>query len=493
MQANVFTLAFSATNQYLYSGDTNETILKYDLTRLGDSSSGPGVPESAFSAHSENVRAITCHPELDAVFISTGYVPDYVFFTVIVLMHTLPPFPHIASDDGKILLHDARAGHTRQAALQHGAEVTSAQFHPAVPHVFATADARGGVCLRDTRMAFGPEAGRRTGGVVQTYVTALSKTSVSHLARPEATSVTFDRTGSKLAVTFLSYYPTIYSLADPLPLAVCSARTRPDGSPIPAGERTYTNVCTMKVSVRTDTAYPPSSGYRRPFNVHYRLMISYVQHGSFGGPGLDSDEYYSAGSDDFCAYVWKVPGVEELRLARETVSANRWKSLGEERIAFTAFPTKDRHIPVDLSTPLARLAGHKSIVNTALFHPHLPLLLTAGVERHIFIHSPTPNGPCLDEMEPTPTEVRQLPGPSLHSHRIMIRALTSGLAMDDDDASTIALFDEIFRSEGESDVFDTRRWNPDSDEEPEEHDSSDDDDHDDSDERSLDMELDAFL
>ena len=210
-------------------------------------------------------------------------------------------------------------------------------------------------------------------------------------------------------------------------------------------------------------------------------MISHVQHGSFGGPGLDSDEYYSAGSDDFCAYVWKVPGVEELRLARETVSANRWKSLGEERIgmnnspnllfggiayvhlmnsfhrlpdegqAYTSRPLDparaacrfvfSSHIPVVLLIRTT-CTGHKSIVNTALFHPHLPLLLTAGVERHIFIHSPTPNGPCLDEMEPTPTEVRQLPGLSLDSHRIMIRALTSGLAMDDDDASTIALFDE---------------------------------------------------
>ena len=50
----------------------------------------------------------------------------------------------------------------------------------------------------------------------------------------------------------------------------------------------------------------------------------------------------------------------------------------------------------------------------------------------------------------------------------------------------------IFRSEEDSDVFDTRRWNPDSDEEPEEHDSSE-DDRDDSDERSLDVELDDFI
>ncbi|KAJ3558005.1 hypothetical protein NM688_g1162 [Phlebia brevispora] len=293
-------------------------------------------------------------------------------------------------------------------------------------------------------MAFGPLQTRSKDGVVQTYETALSKPSLSYLCRPEATSVTFDRTGSKLAVTFLSYYPTIYGLTDPIPLAICSGHNHPDGTPVLEGERTYVNSCTMK-------------------------------HGSFGGPGLDSDEYYSAGSDDFCAYIWKIPSIDELTYLRETVTADVWKSEGSERIAFTAFPTKDRHIPVDLSTPLCRLRGHKSIVNTALFHPYLPLILTAGVERHILLHSATSIASCVENLQFTPREVRQLPGPNMEDRRRMIRALTSGIDLDDD-ANTIALFDEILRSEGETDVFDTRRWDPDSDEEPDDNNSSEDED-----------------
>lgn len=36
----------------MYSGDTNDTILKYDLTRLTESSLDPGLPECAFAMHS---------------------------------------------------------------------------------------------------------------------------------------------------------------------------------------------------------------------------------------------------------------------------------------------------------------------------------------------------------------------------------------------------------------------------------------------------------
>lgn len=55
--------------------------------------------------------------------------------------------------------------------------------------------------------------------------------------------------GSKLAITFLGYGPTIYSLADPYPVAVCSGRLRPDGSPVAPNERSYSNCCTIKVCI----------------------------------------------------------------------------------------------------------------------------------------------------------------------------------------------------------------------------------------------------
>lgn len=125
---------------------------------------------------------------------------------------------------------------------------------------------------------------------------------------------------------------------------------------------------------------------------------------------------------------------------------------------FTTLPSRERCIPQELSTPLCRLkgsstllsttsaflifcTGHKSIVNTTLMHPYLPLLLTAGVERHILMHSPTSTCPCAEDLQLTPTDVRELPGPNVNDRRRMIRALTSGRDPDDDE-NTIALFDE---------------------------------------------------
>jgi len=220
------------------------------------------------------VRAISCHPEEDAIFLS-------------------------ASEDGCIILHDTRADSrlTRaQGTLQHDAEFTGVQFHPNMHHIFATSDNRGQLCLRDCRMAFGPLSQRRQNGVVQTYITTLSKPSIQHLSNPEVSSITFDATGTKLAATMLHYFPTIYSLADPYPLAICSGRRQRDGEPFPKGQGSYTNSCTIK-------------------------------HGSFGSGGLDDDQYYCAGSDDFRAYVWKIPDNAVLLEQRTKIDADAWTNV----------------------------------------------------------------------------------------------------------------------------------------------------------------------
>lgn len=54
-----------------------------------------------------------------------------------------------------------------QGTLQHTAEFTGVQHHPVMEHVFATSDAHGQVCLRDTRMAFGPLSNRSNNGIVR--------------------------------------------------------------------------------------------------------------------------------------------------------------------------------------------------------------------------------------------------------------------------------------------------------------------------------------
>jgi len=248
--------------------------------------------------------------------------------------------------------------------------------------------------------------------------------------------VTFDRTGTKLAATMTHFCPTIYSLSDPYPIAVCSASTQPDGSPILQGERSYANSCTIK-------------------------------HGSFGGGGVLDDPYYCAGSDDFRTYIWKVPPPAILAQQREEYSSDDWSSRKANTIGFAASSTDTRRVPVTLSRPVTRLTGHRSIVNTALMHPTFPAVLTAGIERDILLHSPTPATPFLPStsLTLTPTDVRPLPPAEMVGSRRVMRmmAMPEPLVEGEleDDSTTIALFDHVLREESGADVFDVRRWNDD--------------------------------
>lgn len=248
------------------------------------------------------------------------------------------------------------------------------------------------------------------------------------MANPEASSIAWDREGLRLSVTLLNFYPTLYALNDPHPIAICKATVLPDGNPIPDGERAYSNGCTIK-------------------------------HGSFGGPSLNSDAYYAAGSDDFRGYVWKIPETSVLTEQRREIGVDSWLLEGDETIAFAKSSRETRYQPVALSRPLCRLSGHKSIVNSVLFHPSLLHIATAGIERHIILHSPTKSSPCTKDLMPTSTTTRTLPVGTPEDHSRLLRAIAtgSGTIDSDEDAETIALFDEIIRTEGEGrDIFSSR-------------------------------------
>ncbi|KAF8903180.1 WD40-repeat-containing domain protein [Gymnopilus junonius] len=415
-------LAFSSGDgRFLASGGDDRRICLWDFNE-GDVK----TPSFTLKGPQDSIRDLACHPLYDEVLISV-------------------------SEDGTVRRYDGRQAMGEM--LQTCSEVSGVQYHPTLEHFFVTSDDHGSVVLRDVRMAFGSQTRGNNQGIVQRYNTKLSKRSASRLSSPEASSVTFDRDGSRLAVTFLHYSPTIYALSDPDPIAVLNGKNLPDGTPNPPSERTYSNSCTMK-------------------------------HGSFGGPGIDINDMYAGGSDDFRCYVWKVPSAPQLINQRQNISADDWEASGDvNTIAFSESRSGPKVLPVEISTPLCRLTGifagisrnlfiylsilvgHNSIVNTALFHPHYLHVVTAGVEKKIILHSSTQSSPCTQNLQLSPSTVRKLDDQESERDRaIFFTSLDSGglqptdITEDIDERQTLSIFDHIIREEGEADVFQLRPW-----------------------------------
>ena len=83
-------------------------------------------------------------------------------------------------------------------------------------------------------------------------------------------------------------------------------------------------------------------------------------------------------------------------------------------------------------------------MNSVLFHSSLLHIVTAGIERHVILHSPTKSSPCAKDLTFTPQSVRALPAGSTEDHSRFFRAMSLGLYTNDldEDAEAIALFDE---------------------------------------------------
>ncbi|KZV92289.1 WD40 repeat-like protein [Exidia glandulosa HHB12029] len=343
--------------------------------------------ERVFRGHSGTIRQISNHPAHDYLFLS-------------------------ACEDGTVVLYDARTPHGRQAYLSTNSEFSGCTYHPVLHDLFLTTDARGRCYLRDARMAF-ETGGVVKGGAVRQYVTTVSRRSDQQLANPEASSVAFDSTGERFAIVFQAYYPTIYATFDEYPIAICNGANSLDAT----DSRTYANCCTTK-------------------------------HGSFGGT---HDSYYGTGSDDFRGYAWKLPDTQTLVAARQEVDLGTWVADADEKaVGFTTSMSAPRVQPLVLDAPAFRLTGHSTIVNSLLFHPHEPLVVTSGVESFARLHSPFDQG----GFERTPVNVRELPKEPTERERAFLRALRRGAHGDlEGDEAAIAFFDEVVREESGNEEY----------------------------------------
>lgn len=90
-------------------------------------------------------------------------------------------------------------------------------------------------------------------------------------------------------------------------------------------------------------------------------------------------------------------------------------------------------------------------MNTSVFHPHLLHIASSGVEKDVFIHSPTPSSPCTQNLQCAPTQVRQILDEEVDRDREnYIAALLAesplyeseaGHASDDEERRALSLFD----------------------------------------------------
>lgn len=64
-----------------------------------------------------------------------------------------------------------------------------------------------------------------------------------------------------------------------------------------------------------------------------------IKHGSIGRMGSANDDYFCAGSDDFRAYVWKLPSSQELLDSRREVSPAGWLDEADGVIGKSTSPT----------------------------------------------------------------------------------------------------------------------------------------------------------
>lgn len=89
-------------------------------------------------------------------------------------------------------------------------------------------------------------------------------------------------------------------------------------------------------------------------------------------------------------------------------------------------------------------------MNAVVMHPSLLHIVTSGIERHVFLHSPTPVSPVASQLSETPSETRRLGEQSLEDLARVQRTLLLGShptlheEIDEagDDEEVISLFDQ---------------------------------------------------
>ncbi|EGU11004.1 hypothetical protein RTG_03224 [Rhodotorula toruloides ATCC 204091] len=381
-QSNLFAIALSCDGRRIFAAGNDSSILEYDLETTRQVFPSPlhsGIPPcDGWFDHDDSIMGLAAHPTNPHLFLA-------------------------ASADGTLRSHDSRSPDP-VSILPDRCGMNDIAYHSLTPELMVYAGDDGQVGLLDVRTAWrdpssGPAARinlARDVAVVQ-YEARLTrrKTPSDPLrsAHPGVSSAVFSPSGSVICATLSGHLPTLYELNDPSPLATFSSP-----SPLNSAPPARPSSC------------PPSKRHAALSLPHGYRNTTTTKHGSFGGPvGATPGDglLYAAGSDDFRAYVWKVPSLEALRERRCKVEKDQLRT-GE--VVFRKDDSVPFLRPALISSASSILTGHRSVVNTALFHPNLPLLYTSGVEKVIVRHS-APSTGLLAAPAPKPTTASTISAP----------------------------------------------------------------------------------
>lgn len=327
--ANVFSLDFTVDGKRLLATGLDSYIYIYDLEHPSLSSNlqkskhqayqkNSDEPLQVIALHSSSCRRVTCHPEQPEGFLS-------------------------ASEDGTVIEYDLRLRTSSQGSvlLQNRVEYSDVLWNPISSHLFATSTSHQ-LKLYDRRM-LGSDPTKNLSASILTYSTNLIMPKPRlKISKPEISSISFDESGQLLSIIMSRWYPTLYSLNDPHPIAVLKSPN-------------YKDSCTIK-------------------------------HGSFSTSNHSRNLHFATGSDDFNGYDWKLPSIGELKEERNLMKgfSDGSTDFPEETIGYGKDPVT---IPKILGEPEFILSGHKSIPNTIKFHPSLPFIVTSGIESSIKVHT----------------------------------------------------------------------------------------------------------
>ncbi|WAR60465.1 hypothetical protein PtB15_9B404 [Puccinia triticina] len=400
--ANVFSIDFSADGRRLAAAGLDSRIFIYDPSRSSaPSSSSQGHSAlSVLTPHTESCRRVAFHPQESTCLLS-------------------------AAEDGHVFHHDLRTPEktTSRALLEARAQYTDLCWNPVSTDLFIASTGHT-IKLYDRRK-LGSAPTTNVNRYLVSYTTNLIKPKpLLRIGHPEISSVTIDPSGQLLGVMMSKWYPTIWTMDDPNPLAVLKSEpTVPVGGESQVGFR---DVCTIK-------------------------------HGAFSNKVHSDSTYFAGGSDDFRCYGWKLPAISEMESKRHEVE--RLSDWMNETTADTfAYGNKTITVPVTISDTSLKLHGHRSIPNSLIFHPYLPLICTSGVEKLVKVHSARrvgwyPHQTSHSRAQPTSTTVRRkmsvadrIPfifGPSHRSQQL------SSARPEEEDLETLAMFDALLEREKE--------------------------------------------